>query len=399
MSAVSIIGVDLTKTAFQMHFFLAAAGKAARLRLATIRRTIFLQASELPPEWEQIGKRKYGSSAMINNGGLPGLMVIVAIVFGIFFLLKRDRQKGGGDFSVADRRSGNFEQRPNIARNDAGTIDSLVKQICVGTLEGKRKTLPVPLGYRDYPVGRILEAFAQNRHPDDIKQGQLTRDPTELKAAVERLQRVAQSLYPTPELTDYFSRIETLRGRVANPTNATLSHEEQIEVAAQDWDSKVPELQSRALQTFESLVRQNTENVRPYNFLCGVYALTDLRGKSDEIVRMRRRICELDPENSAAMEKFEDALFSHAKIKWDDNNKQESFGFYLEGLRSFAQRGGELNYAAPLNCRVAFRAARMFAKEALDEHEDASLGAELMDLCEEMGIDINHEVDVSDLRG
>ena len=180
--------------------------------------------------------------------------------------------------------------------------------------------------------------------------------------------------------------------------SSNLNNEAQIELAVQDWDSKVPERQSRAIQTFGSLVRENTEILRPYKILCTIYAHTDSRGKSDEIVRMRRRICQLDPQSETAKEGLEEDLFSHTKFMWDENNSKEAFKFYVEGLSSFAQRVGKMNDSTPLNYRVAFRAARMFAKEALDNYNDATLGAELLGLCEDMGIDINYEVDISDLR-
>ncbi len=137
------------------------------------------------------------------------------------FLVKRLREKDKLTHATEQKRYGNTKQEANTSSDDARKLDNLVKQMCVAILNGERRNFEVPIGYRDYSQGRLLEAFAQGRHPDDIKQGQPTRDSSELRAAVERLQSLAQSPYPTPELVEYFSKIEDLRGQTSESVNGS----------------------------------------------------------------------------------------------------------------------------------------------------------------------------------
>lgn len=119
---------------------------------------------------------------------------------------------------------------------------------------------------------------------------------------------------------------------------------------------------------------------------------------NDEIVELRRRLVAIEPENIKFKDYLAGSLFVKGKLLWDDGNNSAAFESYIEGLHHFLDTGQVMSKAAPLTARIAFRACKMFSKQALERDSNADLGVRFFDWCERAGIDANEDIDISDAR-
>ena len=83
------------------------------------------------------------------------------------------------------------------------------------------------------------------------------------------------------------------------------------------------------------------------------------------------------------------------RLAWNASEERQAFEAYMSALRRWQDAGHVIAQAAPVPYRIAFVAARMFSKNALDAGE-AEMAGEFFDLCEGFGVDMNFEIDVSD---
>jgi len=128
----------------------------------------------------------------------------------------------------------------------------------------------------------------------------------------------------------------------------------------------------------------------------GNYLLrTDATGNCDQVVELRRRLVDIEPENNEFKEKLASALFLKGKLLWDDSQNRAAFDIYLEGLHKFLDAGEAMNNKASLPARIAFRACRMFSIQALEQDSNSDLGVRFFDWCDRADIDVNEDIEIS----
>lgn len=136
----------------------------------------------------------------------------------------------------------------------------------------------------------------------------------------------------------------------------------------------------------------------PYIFVADKFAQVDLVGKFDLIIGTLRDGHANCADNRAYQEEIEACLFGVGKLCWNQGYEQLAFRAYMDGLNRWRQAGNTISQSSPLLPRIAFVGTRMFAKNAMEQHENTDLGVELFDFCEASGIDMNLEIDVSDAQ-
>lgn len=134
----------------------------------------------------------------------------------------------------------------------------------------------------------------------------------------------------------------------------------------------------------------------PYTFTADKFAQVDLVGKFDLIIGTLRDGHTNCAGNRAYQEEIENCLFGVGKLCWNEGHEHLAFRAYMDGLDRWRQAGNMISQSSPLLPRIAFVATRMFAKNAMEQHENTDLGVELLDFCEASGVDMNLEIDVSD---
>lgn len=178
----------------------------------------------------------------------------------------------------------------------------------------------------------------------------------------------------------------------------TGSPEERYARASGLWDSKEPSAQSAAVQIWRRMIADGVPYAKPYLVYGNYLIRLDASGNCDEVIQLRRRLVEIEPENKEFKGGLASILFAKGKMLWDEGKESAAFDTYLEGLNHFLAAGQVMNSTAPLAARVAFRACRMFSIQALREASDTSLGVRFFDWCELAGVDPNEDIDISDAR-
>lgn len=134
----------------------------------------------------------------------------------------------------------------------------------------------------------------------------------------------------------------------------------------------------------------------PYSFVADKLAQVDLADKFDLCVQTLRKGHASCDGNRAHQEEIENTFFGLGKLCWNEGYELFAFRAYMDGLDRWRQAGNIISQSSPLLPRIAFVASRMFAKKAMEQHENTDLGVELLDFCEASEIDMNLEIDVSD---
>lgn len=134
----------------------------------------------------------------------------------------------------------------------------------------------------------------------------------------------------------------------------------------------------------------------PYSFVADKLAQVDLAGKFDLCIKTLSRGHANCPGNRAHQEEIENTFFGLGKLCWNEGYELFAFRAYMDGLDRWRQAGNTINQSSPLLPRIAFVASRMFAKNAMEQHENTDLGIELLDFCEASGVEMHLEIDVSD---
>jgi hypothetical protein len=95
-------------------------------------------------------------------------------------------------------------------------------------------------------------------------------------------------------------------------------------------------------------------------------------------------------------ETIENTFFGLGKLCWNEGYELFAFRAYMDGLDRWRQAGNTISQSSALLPRIAFVASRMFAKNAMEQHNNTDLGVELLNFCEASGVDMNLEIDGSD---
>lgn len=136
----------------------------------------------------------------------------------------------------------------------------------------------------------------------------------------------------------------------------------------------------------------------PYTFVADKFAQVDLVGKFDLIIDTLRDGHANCAGNRVYQQEIETCFFGVGKLCWNNGHEAMAFRAYMDGLERWREAGNTISQSSPLLPRIAFVASRMFAKDAMEQHDNTYLGVELLDFCEASGVDMNLEIDVSDAQ-
>lgn len=196
----------------------------------------------------------------------------------------------------------------------------------------------------------------------------------------------------------------TLRGRAdaaSDPESSARSDQEVYEAAHAEFKRLAvtggngDRLREQML-TISALCDADCAIPGPYTFTADKLTQVDLVGKFDLIIGTLRDGHRNCAGNRTYQEEIENSLFGVGKLCWNEGQEHLAFRAYMDGLDRWRQAGNMISQSSPLLPRIAFVATRMFAKNAMEQHENTDLGVELLDFCEASGVDMNLEIDVSD---
>jgi hypothetical protein len=156
-----------------------------------------------------------------------------------------------------------------------------------------------------------------------------------------------------------------------------------------------PQAMRDALMIIAGLCDETCRIPGPYVFLAETFARLDLKGRFDMIMTNLAKGHAACAGNRQHQEEIELAYCVLGRLAWDASEERLAFEAYMSALRRWQDAGHVIAQAAPVQYRIAFVAARMFSKNALDAGE-AEMAGEFFDLCEVFGVDMNFEIDVSD---
>ena len=208
---------------------------------------------------------------------------------------------------------------------------------------------------------------------------------------------------PTPAPEDYLSVMQRAHERAKKREFADVEKfdvgtaEERYDRAGKLWDTKEPEAQKAAMSIYKRMIDEGVPYGKPYHIYSNILIHSDAQKNSGEVLELRKKALEIEPKNATYRANLQDMFFIHAKICWDKENLAEAFDAYIEGLNMYTDSGETLDQSSALTVRIAFRACRMFSKDAL-ENGNPDLGVRFCDWCEKAGVDMNEDIDISDAQ-